>query len=267
MSQVTLGKTLYTRNVGAFTVTDTMHLPGLRLTRHMHENTSLQVIMKGSFLEKYQGKIIECEASSFTVKPPAEPHSNLFGTNGAHSLIIEIDNSLVQESEDYKILQQMLHIKDASICHLIFNLYKELKNHDPASKLAMEGIIMEIIAHLSRNDINETKMPDWLNQVRDYIHDNYANTITLDTLANLVNINSAHLCRVFRKYLGCSFGDYLREVRFKNAVERITKGEQPLSEIAIECGFYDQSHLNRFFKLKTGQSPNQFQRMVRKGKV
>ena len=268
-SPVTLGNCRLRRVAGPFVITDTVHSPQMRLSRHIHRHTCLQLVIKGFFWEQYdRGKKIECRAFSFILKPAGEPHSNLLGNRGAHSLIVEIDDETLEELNTYKILRENKHIRDASLAHLSFNLYEEFKKNDLASELAMEGIVLEIIARLSRlsEQIEEKNMPYWLTQAKEYLNDNYAEPISLSTVAGLVNIDAAHMSRTFKKYFGCSIGDYLREVRLKRAVEKITDSDESLSEIAIECGFYDQSHLNHYFKLMMGVSPAQFQRMVKKKK-
>ena len=69
-----------------------------------------------------------------------------------------------------------------------------------------------------------------------------------------------HLARVFRLHLGCTPGDYLRRRRLARAAVLLRETARPLSDVALACGFADQSHLAHAFRRHAGVSPGAFRR-------
>lgn len=64
--------------------------------------------------------------------------------------------------------------------------------------------------------------------------------------------------RNFKEFTGFSAQTYLRIVRFEHAMGGFTGSERSLTEFALACGYYDQAHFNRDFKLFTGLTPHQY---------
>ncbi len=58
-------------------------------------------------------------------------------------------------------------------------------------------------------------------------------------------------------------GGFLRRARVEEAARRLAEGAAPLAQIALECGFCDQSHLSRTFKRLMGLTPGAWRRASR----
>src|SRR2546430_17198689 len=76
---VTLGRTEFSRTVGAFTLTDTMYPAGLRLPRHAHARPAISLALEGRFTQTYDGRTVrECGALDLLFEPPEAIHRNHF---------------------------------------------------------------------------------------------------------------------------------------------------------------------------------------------
>lgn len=93
--------------------------------------------------------------------------------------------------------------------------------------------------------------------VIDYIRTNFDQKIALPELAELVQINPYVLLRQFRAEIGVTPHDYLQAYRLYRARQYMQDGVR-LAEVAILCGYADQSHFNRQFKQRFGITPGQF---------
>lgn len=93
----------------------------------------------------------------------------------------------------------------------------------------------------------------------DYIHDNLHTRITVDTLANYVNLNPSYLSRLFKKETGCSISEYIRNLKIDAAKNMLIYSEFSPSEIASILAFSDQSHFTEAFRKYTGVTPRKFQ--------
>lgn len=99
-------------------------------------------------------------------------------------------------------------------------------------------------------------------KVREYIDAFYMHDISLSQLAGLAGWSAQYLISAFRKQTGATPYAYLIARRLSVARSRLLKGE-PLSAIAMDCGFFDQSHLNRHFVRVFGLSPAAYRKSMR----
>lgn len=91
----------------------------------------------------------------------------------------------------------------------------------------------------------------------EYMRANYHRSITLQELADIAGANPFVLLRRFRQEFGLTPHEYLRMYRVNRARDFIRQGMK-LADVALLCGFSDQSHLNRQFKKTVGVTPGQF---------
>jgi len=94
---------------------------------------------------------------------------------------------------------------------------------------------------------------------RDYIHEHWRTDFSLDELARAVALSPFYLARSFRAQIGMPPSAYRRALRVEAAKKLLRSGEPPIG-VAARCGFYDQAHLNRHFKLATGVTPARYAR-------
>ena len=90
-----------------------------------------------------------------------------------------------------------------------------------------------------------------------FLRDHFDRKITLTDLADLAQLNPFVLLRQFRKETGLTPHDYLRAYRIYRAKRFIQQG-LPLADVALLCGFADQSHLSRQFKQSLSISPRRY---------
>jgi AraC-like DNA-binding protein len=80
-------------------------------------------------------------------------------------------------------------------------------------------------------------------------------------IADACGLSVSHFTRAFQQSTGLSPHQWLTERRIERAQSLIRNVELPLSEIAISCGFADQSHFTRVFTGVVGKSPGAWRRL------
>lgn len=93
-----------------------------------------------------------------------------------------------------------------------------------------------------------------------FIEGNLGSKIGIAELSALVALSKCHFCRAFKLTLGTSPMAYVSIRRIERAKFLITSTSERLSEIALACGFADQSHFNRSFSRTVGTSPGLWRR-------
>lgn len=89
----------------------------------------------------------------------------------------------------------------------------------------------------------------------DYICQNFASDISVESLASACNISVSALERRFRKHLKKSPHQYITEVRLDNAQRMLLETEKSIGTVALEAGFADHSHFSRAFNRHFGVTP------------
>lgn len=95
----------------------------------------------------------------------------------------------------------------------------------------------------------EKKMSAYIYDTLDYIDKNYQSKIKLEDMAETVHLNPSYLSKVFKEQMGISISDHILSRRLNAAVIMLKKyPEKPISDIAVESGFYDTAHFSKAFK-------------------
>ena len=100
-----------------------------------------------------------------------------------------------------------------------------------------------------------------------YIEANLGSKLAVGEMADLVALGKCHFSRAFKQSLGSSPMAYVGLRRVERAKFMMTSTSERLSDIALACGFADQSHFNRYFRHVVGMSPGVWRRMFAYGTV
>ena len=78
-------------------------------------------------------------------------------------------------------------------------------------------------------------------------------------LAQELGLHPVYLARAFRSHFRCSPGDFARQHhRLQHAANLLAHSRLSLSEVAQDCGFFDQPHLSRSFRARFGMTPGEY---------
>jgi AraC family transcriptional regulator len=94
-----------------------------------------------------------------------------------------------------------------------------------------------------------------LRRVIDYIQNNLAEDLSLAELAQVIGMSPSHFKIVFKQSVGTPVHQYVIARRVEYAAELIGRSELPLSAIALQAGFANQSHMARCMRRSIGITP------------
>lgn len=265
LSPITLGEKLTCLEIGGLVFTETAHKPNQTLPRHYHEQANIAFILSGSFIETLDKRRFECGSQSLMIKPAGEAHANEYGRSGVRCLLIEVQPQRLESLHPLaNAFNRVNHVRGAMLSMLGMRIYKEMHVMDSASLLAIEGLSLELVAELSRHpDLSERKLPRWLERAKEILHAHFSETLGLATIAKTAGVHPVHLAREFRKFYGCTPGEYLRGLRIEFAARELSQSDTPLVEIALAAGFTHQAHFSRLFKRHIGITPTEFRSLYR----
>ncbi|KIX15119.1 AraC family transcriptional regulator [Dethiosulfatarculus sandiegensis] len=239
--------------------------------KHAHEELAIGVTTKG--VQEFS-----CKGSKFRSLPgniilfnPGEVHDGNPGLGQTMKYTMLYLNpskfyplmgcASNQDLNEYRIPRT--HFADPVLSSLVLEISRnalEINN----SPLECEHGLYRIASRVSKimgifqpNNWTGVKDAELL-RVRDYIHDNIEEDISIDDLSRVANISKYHLIRIFRSQFGLTPHQYILNHRINQAREVLRKGFSP-TRVAHEFGFYDASHMNRHFKRAYGVTPKQYQ--------
>ncbi len=102
-----------------------------------------------------------------------------------------------------------------------------------------------------------------VSEMLDYIHEHYAEKITLGIIAEHLHYSENFILRRFKEEVKVNFSEYLSLYRISRSMDLMRTTEHTLSEIAILCGFSEYKYFRIVFTRYVGCTPKDFQRLVK----
>jgi AraC-like DNA-binding protein/ligand-binding sensor protein len=139
------------------------------------------------------------------------------------------------------------------------------KRHESVIRLL--SIFAQHLSLLSNQLVlqQETSEPPIIRRAKEYIQQHQADDLSLGEVARAVNTSTFYFCKMFKKYTGINFTDYLSRVRIEKSRNLLLNPNLRVSEIAFEVGFQSLTHFNRVFKKILGQSPTEYRAQLLQG--
>lgn len=91
-----------------------------------------------------------------------------------------------------------------------------------------------------------------------YIHEHYAEKISIRELASAVFLSERECYRVFQNHLHMTPVDYIRSYRIQIACQMLAESRMPITEVGIACGMGNSSYFGKIFREVTGYTPRQY---------
>ena len=133
--------------------------------------------------------------------------------------------------------------------------------------LEYEAQLTEFLVHWHDHYV-ESSPAQWrrgtrkeLSTARDYIHDNWHMSFSLQDLAKASGCSPYHLAREFGKQYSLPPHSYLTHLRISRAINLLLSGES-IASVAVDVGYFDQAHFSRIFRKITGYPPKKFVRSI-----
>lgn len=264
-----------------FIYTPSRHLPGVTALhaamsdfaydKHAHEEMAIGVTLagrqdfscKGSYIRSYPGHLI--------LLNPHDVHNGNPGDEQALEYTMlylpAVDfYHLANCASAKKILEWRIpehHFLDDLLQSQVMTLTRHIAL-DWGTALDHELQLLEIVKTLTRRfgrfqpARRQERKDALLLRVRDFIHDNIAEEISINDLADVAHMSKYHLIRMFRAQFGLTPHKYILNCRVNKVKNALEQGAAPIDAAQDYC-FFDVSHMNRHFKRVYGLTPRQYQ--------
>lgn len=243
-------------------------------TPHIHGDFEICIVLKGEIVYKISGIEYNCKESDIVICNPLEIHE-MFSENNAVLLCIQFSPEYLKELGYENVLFDINYIsadervKYKRTYEAIYRLSKSyFADEDKDIKLICCGWLNILIHYLLQNSSSKgqekKKIIDdnrhVINSIVDYLNEHYSEKVSLIEVADMVHLNHQYLSRLFKKYTGVNFQDFLTTIRLYQALYLINETDESLTDICFECGFSDYKYLNSKFQKQYGCSPKEYRK-------
>lgn len=236
--------------------------------RHSHDRYAIGVISSGVEKLFYRGSYYMGVAGSVVTITPGEIHDGLPGHDeGWMYRMLYIDPEWVNRmvfqgrfSDDHIHLFQTALSQAPDFARTFLHQHQIIEKSP--SSLERETILLDLVTQLferSGAPIEPVSAAEQhaVQKIKRKLEDEYDKHLSLEELAQLVNLDPLYLIRVFKKSVGVSPHSYQIQKRIAQ-VQILLRTGSSLAEASFTCGFFDQSHMTRAFKKVVGITPGSF---------
>lgn len=150
---------------------------------------------------------------------------------------------------------------------MLEEITKKEENYEAVCQNLLEVILLCMLRNNNLSIIQSSNI--LLNrecaQIKNYLDANYAENITLDTLASFSHMNKYYIAHAFTKYMGVSPITYLLQKRIEEGKSLLSSTSHSISQISTSLGFSSQSYFSQAFKKATGKTPIQYRNECKHG--
>jgi AraC-like DNA-binding protein len=238
---------------------------------HVHEGFAIGVVQQGATATNYRHTHYDIPAGTIIVINPGELHTGKAASEHGWtyrmfypkaSRLKQIATELTGQPHDVPFFSSPV-IDDDELARSLLELHRTLED-EGSSRIERESMFHWIMAQLILRHTDDAPVveevsadPVYVSEIQNYIKTHYADPISLDDLASLVDLTPCYMLRLFHKTIGMPPHAYLTLIRARQAKQMLANGV-PIADAAALTGFTDQSHLTKRFKRVFGFTPGQY---------
>ncbi|MFC6632268.1 AraC family transcriptional regulator [Microbulbifer taiwanensis] len=240
--------------------------------RHWHDELAVGIVQAGAEGLDYRGQKALIPRGQIVTINPGEVHTGFAGSDSGWTYrmfyfdVSLIENILAEHSPHCGAIAPFVKgpvVDDPPLFALLQQLHLSLE--DPSFALASDSLMTLAITTLftrhgdGKVDARSGRDNHRNWQLRDYLQDNWQRNVGLDELCQLSGGSRYQLIRSFSAQFGITPHQFLILLKTREARNLLQSG-LAAADVAVTCGFFDQSHLSRNFKRIFGISPGRYLR-------
>lgn len=244
-------------------LSEVRHSVGKAVPMHQHEAPYLSLLLEGAYQERGDDFDITYEPYTLVFHSAGTVHEDeMLGASRFFAVnLLPQWERVIEELGGSPAHVFELHGGDP--IWLVLRLYREFLSRNDAAEVNVEALVYEICALIALQKHEDLHEPTWLREIDCTISERFHDPIDIAAMASAAGVHPSHLCRAFRRFRGHTITDALFAARVQHVARRLAESDEPLSTIASDAGFADQSHMTRVFKRVTGYPPGEHRRKVR----
>ena len=249
---------------------------------HWHEELQFTIVLEGEMIMTAQGVnhllhpgdgIFLSSNIEHMTRPTTEQSAKYLSLNVQPSLLTLFRGSVVEQKYYLPYIKepqmQVITFSEDGSEEILFaevaQLFNTLRSRHFGYELEAYGALLRIWKMLLEYS-EATPVPPVFHErheaksILNYLHDHYAEPLSLDTISQHIHISKSECCRLFHRSYGFSIFAYLTDYRLQKSILLLDEAQLSISDISEMCGFSSTSYFIRVFRKKVGITPLQYRR-------
>ena len=260
----------------------TLHATYQDVPTHWHEEAELTLIVRGGSTYTVQLESEQVKEGDIVFVPPQVLHAvNTGGGEMDSDTFVFHPNLLGAATADVCTLRYLAPLcaqkltpptvirRDHPAYDQLLRLIRDMNRTWEAREIGWELMIkaqlltaLAILMPFCTKDSAElalrTEHAEKIKTALDFMDRNYGEEIAIADVAAACYFSQYHFMRFFKKYMGMSCGEYLKNLRLEKAAQAFARGNTVILDVAMDAGFRNLSYFYREFQKKYGYTPKQF---------
>jgi AraC family transcriptional regulator len=232
---------------------------------HVHAKHYLIITIEGKYASTFDTRTEEFTPWTVTYHQAGLSHSSRYSARGARVLYVELPKERLKDLWELSASHlNHFSLQGGLVDWVARQLYNEFRASDHFSSIVIDGLVMQLLAHLLRQRrACPLRIPRWLGTADEMIRSRYAEPLPLIGIAKFVQVHPGHLAREYVRHYGCTIGEQVRRLRIEFACDQLSSTDQCLADIALGAGFSDQSHFTTSFRQHIGMPPSRYRKVIK----
>lgn len=254
---------------------------------HWHKETEIIFLKEGSFTFSINMKEYYKEAPALIFIGSGEIHSILIKKGMKENAVVFDLGMLSFENYDgiqYKIIRPLIEgeisfpqiiTKEDTVWEEAFPIYEkiflEAAKKELSAYLQVKAGLYELLAcfyqegylkNIGEVSEKDSEKIDILKKVLTYIHENYAERLTVEEIASVAGMNAQYFCRYFKKNISKTVTEYINDIRISHAAQKLERTNDKIIDIAGQCGYDNVGYFIKRFRQCKGMSPSEYRKSI-----
>ena len=260
----------------------TLHATYQDVPPHWHEEAELTLIVRGGSTYTVQLESEQVKEGDIVFVPPQVLHAvttgggemdsdtfvfhpNLLGAATADVCTLRYLAPLCAQKLTPPVVIRRDHPAYDQLLRLIRDMNRTWEAREIGWELLIKAHLLTALAILmpfctkdSAELALRTEHAEKIKTALDFMDRNYGEEIAIADVAAACYFSQYHFMRFFKKYMGMSCGEYLKNLRLEKAAQAFARGNTVILDVAMDSGFRNLSYFYREFQKKYGYTPKQF---------
>ncbi len=254
------GETLSSQVLDGYILSITEHDQNLDVPKHEHEHSYISLLLHGFYNEETSVTDHSIIPGMSLFRPSDYEHKNEIGPSQSLCFNLEIKKNIF-EGELKSVNDTYIKFEHNSLEVIrMFLAYKRSFSKELLNLIIEENTYLLF----SRGKISDrTERTQWVKKIKKQVQLNPELKYTIDQVANALHLHPIYFVRKFKELTGYTFGEFLIRNRLGKAIDLIHHSNKKLTTVALESGFYDQSHFIRHFKEAFSITPSDYIEIIK----
>ena len=249
---------------------------------HWHEEAELTLILRGESTYTVQLESVQVREGDLVFVPPQGLHAVTTGGGEMESdtFVFHMDFlgglggdvctlRYLAPLSAQKLTPPAIIRRDHPVYEPLLEVFRDMnrtwENKELGYELMMKAKLLTALAllmpHCAKDSAElalRTEHAEKIKAALEFMDQNYGEEIAISDVAAACYFSQYHFMRFFKKYMGISCGEYLKNLRLEKAAKAFAEGNTGILDVAMESGFRNLSYFYREFQKKYGYTPKQF---------